>query len=114
MCENEVSSTSEESGDGFGWIGLIVLVVGILANHDAILERIRSSSWWQERKACSEWHESFPDRRLIEIVRKEVDGQTFDQIGDFYGVSGGCVEKRIDEDRELFDRLKALYISRNY
>lgn len=74
---------------------------------------IESSSWWQERKACAEWHESFPDRRLIEIVRKEVDGQSFDQIGDFYGVSGGCVEKRVDEDRELFDRLKALHIVEN-
>ena len=70
--------------------------------------------WREERKACAEWHESFPDRRLIEIVRKDVDGQTFDQIGDFYGVSGACIEKRINEDRELFDRLKAQYISRNY
>ena len=71
-------------------------------------------TWIEEHKVCVEWRESFPDRRLIEIVRKDVDGQTFDEIGDFYGVSGGCIEKRINEDRELFERLRALYISRNY
>lgn len=70
--------------------------------------------WMEKQKACAEWRESFPDRRLIEIVRKDVDGQTFDQISDFYGVSGGCIEKRINEDRGLYDQLKAQYISRNY
>ena len=58
-------------------------------------------TWIEEHKVCVEWRESFPDRRLIEIVRKDVDGQTFDEIGDFYGVSGGCIEKRINEDREF-------------
>ena len=76
--------------------------------------RGKRETWIEDHKVCVEWRESFPDRRLIEIVRKDVDGQTFDQIGDFYGVSGGCIEKRIDEGRELFDRLKALYISGNY
>lgn len=50
----------------------------------------------------------------MEVVRKDVDGQTLEEIGDFYGVSGGCIEKRVNEDRELFDRLKAEYISRSY
>ncbi len=111
MSENEELSKAESDRDGCIGVIILIIVIWIVT---AIKDGIQSSSWWQERKACSEWHESFPDRRLIEIVRKEVDGQTFDQIGDFYGVWGGCVEKRIDEDRELFDRLKALYISRNY
>ena len=91
-----------------------VIYFSVPAIYEAIYERIRSSSWWKERKACAEWTQSFPDSRLIEIVRKDVDGFTFDRIGDFYGVSGGCIEKRINEDRELYDRLKVLYISRNY
>ena len=114
MSENEESAKSEESGGGCGCIMALVVTGWIIAVQDDIREDIQSSAWWQERKACGEWRESFPDRRLIEIVRKDVDGQTFDQIGDFYGVSGGGIEKRIDEGRELFDRLKALYISGNY
>lgn len=112
MSENEESSTNESSGL-VGCIGLIILV-SILGIGTEIWEGIQSWSWVQERKACAEWRESFPDRRLMEIVRKDVDGQTFDQIGDFYGVSGGCIKQRVNEDRELFDRLKAEYISRSY
>ena len=70
--------------------------------------------WTEERKVCAEWRESFPDKQLIEIVRKDVDGQTSDQIGNFYGVSGRCIEKRINEDRGLYDQLKAQYILRYY
>ena len=91
-------------------LGIYALITG---THKAVHEVV-IKPWIEKRKVCAEWHESFPDRRLVKIVRKEVDGQTFDEIGDFYGVSGGCIEKRIDEDRELFDRLKAQYISRNY
>lgn len=50
----------------------------------------------------------------MELVRKDVDGQTFEEIGEFYAVSGECIEKRVDKNRELYDRLKAEYISRNY
>ena len=103
------------------WKKVIIIVImfllGIYAfitgTHKAVHEVV-IKPWTEKRSVCAEWHESFPDRRLMEIVRKDVDGQTFDEIGDFYGVSEGCIEKRINEDRELFDRLKAQYISRNY
>ena len=110
----------EESPKVEWWVKVIAIITVIIFSVvffvivGAIQEGIRSSSWWQRGKACVEWRESFPDKRLIEIVRKDVDGQTLDQIGDFYGVSGDCVERRINEDRELFERLKAQYISRNY
>ena len=114
MSENEELSKAESNRDGRDGCIVVIILIIVIWIVTAIKDGIQSSSWWQERQACAEWRESFPDRRLIEIVRKDVDGQTFDQIGDFYGVSGGCIEKRIDEDRELFDRLKALYISGNY
>ena len=109
----------DEETSIFGFIGFIIICgiffgiifgvfFGILWFYEDQVQ------WWQERKACAEWRGSFLDRRLIEIVRKDVDGQTFEQIGDFYGVSGGCIEKRINEDRGLYDQLKAQYISRNY
>ena len=112
MSENEKAAKSKKSGGGCGCIVALVVVGLIIAVQDDIREDIQA--WRQEHKACLEWRESFPDRRLIEIVRKDVDGQTFDQIGNFYGVSGGCIEKRINEDRGLYDQLKAQYIFRNY
>ncbi|MDE0299411.1 MAG: hypothetical protein OXN17_12330 [Candidatus Poribacteria bacterium] len=107
MSENEASSTSEWLKFVYACIGLVILVA-------AIQSWSWVQAWVQDRKACAEWREYFPDRRLMEIVRKDVNGQTLDQIGDFYGVSGRCIEKRVSEDRELFDRLKAEYISRSF
>lgn len=95
----------------------IMFLLGIYAfitgTHKAVHE-VAIKPWIEKRRVCAEWQESFPDKRLMEIVRKDVDGQTFEEIGEFYGVSGECIEKRADKDRELYDRLKAEYISRNY
>ncbi len=96
-----------------GGVFLFGIYAYITETHKAVHEVV-IKPWIERRSACAEWQESFQDRRLMEIVRKDVDGQTFEEIGDFYGVSGECVEKRVNEDRELFDRLKAEYISRSY
>ena len=109
---------------GCGCILIIIVVIGIacfmLYSWDNGNPKIKDTApdWLQttneERLAkarCAQFLETFPDNRLLEIVKRDSAGWTMQEIADRYNVTEHCLKKRINRDSKLYKAIKAEYIA---